>query len=80
MYSVRICSLVWAHVEIASAVYCSSILLLVYRVCCSGFLVGCEWDPRAPAYGFAFGGYLLAGSEFGRWSFRRLGRRFRALG
>ena len=58
----------------------SSALLLLYRDCCSGFRVGCEWDPCAPAYGFAFGGCLLAGSEFGRWSFCRFGRRSRALG
>ena len=58
----------------------SSVLLLVYLVCCAWSLVSCEWGPFSPVFGLVIGGCLLAGSEFGRWPFRRFGERSRVLG
>ena len=42
--------------------------------------MGCEWGPFAPVFGLVVGGCLLAGTESGRWSLRRFGRRSRAYG
>ena len=58
----------------------SSVLLLVYLICCAWSLVSCEWGPFAPVFGLVIGGCLLAGPAFGRWSFRRFEGRSRVLG